>query len=70
MNIENLTAEEISLLKFSVNRFGTQQHPVAEDKNLQFFEDSYLRECLQKIVKSKEVTKQAKTLAQKLLTHE
>lgn len=55
--------DQVAFITFALNHFGTGGHPMADAATLEFFNDSYIRECVQRAVNSDKLSSSAKLIA-------
>lgn len=58
-----IAAAHIPVVTFAINTFGSGEHPVASARNIEFFQLSYIRQCLECVIASDNVTEAGKDAA-------
>lgn len=62
-----LHPDQAALICFAINHFGTGGHPMAEVATINFFTDSYMRECVKRAVDSGKLSSVAVLIGQNYL---
>lgn len=67
MNVESYSTDDRKFIAFAINHFGTGQHPMAQpDDTLAFFQQPYVRECVERAAQSGKLTVATCAVGQRL----
>jgi len=66
--LSRFSDEQKRMAAFSINHFGTGEHPCPDEKELAYFTEYYLVTCLRQVVMSSFVTEEGKDIASALIS--